>query len=54
MSEILIQTILENKLWVLSFIGFLIIMGLKYWVSRSKHKTLKGFIRFILDKRNET
>lgn len=53
-QEEIIKTIIENKLIILAGISGLIISLLKYWVSKSRHKTFKGFIQFLVKKNDKS
>jgi hypothetical protein len=48
-----IKTIIENKIYILMFIGFILNSAAEYFLGNSKHKSLVGFLKNVLKKRGK-
>jgi predicted N-acyltransferase len=49
----IIKTVIENKMIILMSIGFLVNSGAEYFLGNSKHKSLIGFLKNLMKKKDK-
>ncbi len=53
LKQEVIKTIIENKMIILMAFGFIANSAIEYYLGKSKHKSLIGFLRNIKKKKDE-
>lgn len=52
-TEFLLAFLIENKTVILMGLGFIFYSGLEYFLGNSKHKSLVGFLKFVISRKKK-